>query len=257
MYLLVLEGPSAILRPAASWEITGSGRPWTYKLDFAEPDVTATTTVDGASVVHPMYSFDAERPWVGVGPLQRSSTTTDIAANVDQKLSEESGTTTGYLVPTPKVDTQLQTDLKALKGRLTLVESTANAWGQGRDNAPRGDYQPQRLGFNPPVSLEPLRDGVNRSILAACGVPASLLGNSDGTFARESLRQFLHVTCSAVAEIIAVELAEKLEAPGLAFNFDKLMASDLSGRARAFQSMVNGGMPVERAAALAGLMEPE
>ena len=36
--------------------------------------------------------------------------------------------------------------------------------------------------------------------------------------------------------------------------FDGLFAADLSGRARAFQSMVGGGMDVSRAAALAGLM---
>ena len=36
-----------------------------------------------------------------------------------------------------------------------------------------------------------------------------------------------------------------------------MFASDLSGRARAFQSMVGGGMDVQKAAALAGLMEPE
>ena len=32
------------------------------------------------------------------------------------------------------------------------------------------------------------------------------------------------------------------------------MASDLSGRARAFQSMVGGGMAVDQAVAVAGLM---
>ena len=35
-----------------------------------------------------------------------------------------------------------------------------------------------------------------------------------------------------------------------------MFASDLSGRARAFQPMVGGGMPVDKAAALAGLMDP-
>ena len=39
-------------------------------------------------------------------------------------------------------------------------------------------------------------------------------------------------------------------------SFDKMFASDLSGRARAFQSMVGGGMPVDKAAALAGLIDP-
>ena len=43
----------------------------------------------------------------------------------------------------------------------------------------------------------------------------------------------------------------------LALNFDALFAADLSGRARAFQSMVGGGMDVAKAAALSGLTEQE
>ena len=40
-------------------------------------------------------------------------------------------------------------------------------------------------------------------------------------------------------------------------SFDRLFAGDLSGRARAFQSLVGGGMDPGRAAGLAGLMESE
>ena len=53
------------------------------------------------------------------------------------------------------------------------------------------------------------------------------------------------------------ELRRKLDAPDLTLTFDRLFAGDLSGRARAFQSMVGGGLDVEKAAALSGLMEAE
>ena len=43
------------------------------------------------------------------------------------------------------------------------------------------------------------------------------------------------------------------DVPGLRLSFDRLFASDLSGRARAFQSLTGGGMEAERAAELAGL----
>ena len=99
-----------------------------------------------------------------------------------------------------------------------------------------------------------LRKDVQASILAACGCPGSLLERSDGTLAREEMRRFLHSTISPVARIVAGEMAAKLDTPGLALDFSALFASDLSGRARAFQSMVGGGMDVGKAAALAGLM---
>ena len=40
----------------------------------------------------------------------------------------------------------------------------------------------------------------------------------------------------------------------VSLDWSELRASDLSGRARAFQSMVGGGMPVADAVAIAGLM---
>ena len=67
----------------------------------------------------------------------------------------------------------------------------------------------------------------------------------------------LHGVVSPIGRLVQEELREKLDAPGLTLNWSALSASDLQGRARSFQSMVGGGMPLERAAALSGLMLPE
>ena len=40
----------------------------------------------------------------------------------------------------------------------------------------------------------------------------------------------------------------------IALDWDELRASDIAGRARAFQSMVGAGMDLAKAAGLAGLM---
>ena len=83
----------------------------------------------------------------------------------------------------------------------------------------------------------------------------TLLERADGTSLREAWRQFLHSSVVPVAALVSAELSDKL-AVDIGLNFDRMFASDLSGRARAFQSMVGGGMDVAKAAALAGLMEP-
>ena len=57
--------------------------------------------------------------------------------------------------------------------------------------------------------------------------------------------------------IVQEELREKLDSPELTLNFEKLFAADLSGRARAFQSMVGGGMDPAKAASISGIMELE
>ena len=58
---------------------------------------------------------------------------------------------------------------------------------------------------------------------------------------------------SPLGRLASQELSEKF---GVAISLDwsELKASDLSGRARAFQSMIGGGMPLEKAASLAGLL---
>ena len=57
-----------------------------------------------------------------------------------------------------------------------------------------------------------------------------------------------------MALVVAAELRVKLDSPGLSLDFSALFASDLSGRARAFGSLVKAGMPLQEAAALAGLL---
>ena len=58
---------------------------------------------------------------------------------------------------------------------------------------------------------------------------------------------------SPLGRLVESELQEKLE-DTVTLSWQELRASDLSGRARAFQSMVGGGMAVDQAVAVAGLM---
>ena len=104
--------------------------------------------------------------------------------------------------------------------------------------------------------MRKFRGPAGKIILACCGVPVELAELGQGTAAREAWRRFLHATIDPLGKLVAEELTEKFEFP-VSLSFDSLMASDISGRARAFQSMVSGGMDVTKAAALSGLMEAE
>ena len=106
----------------------------------------------------------------------------------------------------------------------------------------------------------PVVDLMDKSALAvlnACGVPVSLATDADGTSQRESWRRFVMGSVEPIANIVAEELSRKLETPGLTFDFSALWAHDLAGRAQAFKGMVAGGMDVDKAAALSGLMAAE
>ena len=238
---------------ASSWTITGDTS-WVYELTLPRPSETVVKTVEADRVVHLRYAVSASEPWKGIGPLEWAKDTDTLLARIEKKLGQEFSGTVGYVIPVPEPTAELQQDVNNLKGATTLAPSTAGDFDLDTPaSAPRSDWDPKRLGPHPPETIG-LRDTVSRSILAACGVPASLLGSSDGTLARESFRQFLHGTISPVARIVAVELGRKLDVPELAFDFSELFASDLSGRARAFGSLVNGGMDPAQAAALSGLL---
>ena len=248
------------LHPASTWTVTGSTDPetWVWALTIPGPSLTATRHLPADRVLNLTYSHPPGRPWEGRGPLANAHTSLQLLDRIETRLAEEMGGPVGGVLAVPNVGTsaQLQADLQKLKGELVLVEGTTGGWGDP-SQAPsqrHPDYQVRRIGANPPDSLRALRSDVSMAILAAAGCPSSLLGPSDGTLARESWRQFLYSTLQPIGLVIGETLAASLDVEGLAFDWSELGASDISGRARAFQSLVGGGMTVEKAAALAGLM---
>ena len=263
LIIAVREG-QVLLPPASAWDVAGAAdsTTWRYRCDLAGPSGTTTIVRPSEGVIHCRYSTDPARPWVGVGPLERARLSGRLSAELEAALGDEASGTRGYVLPVPsdgQDDTvaDLRRDIGSLGGKVALVETTMAGWGDGRVAAPRGDYEPKRLGANPPASLATLRTDAARAVLSACGVPVELVTPGDGTSAREGLRRFLHLTVQPLAAIVASELRVKLDTPTLSLSFDKLFASDLSGRARAFQSMVGGGMSLDQAAALAGLLTEE
>ena len=252
VFEIMVEDGAVSLVEASSWEIEDRGA-WVYKAHFATPEGTFSRTLTADRVLHPRIGVSSKRPWQGESPIP--SSTAKLAAVLETKLTQEVGGPVGNVLPLPHKGsvTQLQEDIDKLAGKTVLVESTAGGYGD-KEAAPRMDWQTRRIGADPPEAMIGLRKDVQASILAACGCPGSLIERSDGTLAREEMRRFLHSSISPAARIVAGEMAVKLDTPGLAFDFSALFASDLSGRARAFQSMVGGGMDVAKAAAQAGLM---
>ena len=114
--------------------------------------------------------------------------------------------------------------------------------------------EPRRIGFNAPDSALQARESVYKALLAAAGIPGPALfgeGRSEGK--REALRQFLHSTPQPYGDMIGTEAKRKLMAD-IRFGFDRLFASDIQGRARAFKSLVDGGISLQDAAAASGIL---
>lgn len=267
---LLVRGESVMFRigdellPVASYELFGTrpaSRTWLYDVELNTPggNVARYTGRGRSEILHVMYSVDPARHWVGIGPVQRAVVTGQLTARIEQVLSSEANSPVGYLLPIPldasdATVTTLRSDLENLNGRTALVETTASGWGEGRSAAPRNDYQPQRIGANPPPSVIQMHTAVQSAIFGVCGIPTELvLSNVEGTGQREAWRRCLHGTIQPLGNLVAAALSETMGRP-VTLGFDAIFASDIMGRARAFQSLVGGGMEAGKAAGLSGLL---
>lgn len=84
----------------------------------------------------------------------------------------------------------LKADIRTARGKALLVETSAAGWGEGRSASPQRDWQASRLGPNMPDSMVKAADSAFNRVLSACGMPPSLLLDSDGTSQREAVRRW-------------------------------------------------------------------
>ena len=139
------------------------------------------------------------------------------------------------------------------KGKMLAVESGDLGNPRGR---PQEEYTQRRFGANPPVALVQLLMEACHKVWASIGIHAALFDAGDSADLREAWRFALFGLLSPLGKLAAAELQAKLDTE-IKLDWTDLRASDLTARARSFASMVNGGMAVPEAAALAGLMIPE
>ena len=222
------------------------------------------------SVLHFRYAFDPARPWLGLSPIAWARTTGRLLAQTEVALADEASMPVGADHP----DTRGPGRGRRRGGRVrsgghagrprepprprdARRDDNAGAWGQGAEQRPQMDWKPNRIGANPPSSLVSLRSDAAQAVLSACGVPASLFTEKDGTAAREGFRRLLTATLQPIAKLCVAELAEKLDTPDLHFSFDNLYAHDLVGRASAFKGLVAGGAEVQQALIVSGLLTVE
>ena len=263
-----IEGGAMRLQPIGSWDVRGGPDEvdWWYRCDSFGPSGNLTHFVPSGAVLHSRYAVDSARPWYGIGPLGWARSTGALAANLESRLGEEAGGPVGHILPVPADGgdggdddplATLKADLAGARGRTILAETVAAAWGEGRAAAPQSDWKAHRFGAAPPESSVSLRTDASMAVLSACGVPASLVAdNADGTAQREAWRRFIMGSVTPLLGLVRQEIETKLEMR-VAFDLSGLWAHDLAGRAASFKALVAGGMDLERAVALSGLLGPD
>ena len=265
----VLEiGRTGRLLPVATYSVIGGVDPdtWRYTIRQQRPngedpldlDSLPARNVPATGMVHVRYMPSFEAPWIGVSPLRRAGVTADTLAEIEISMKYDSSLPTGGLIPqpdgaSPQAINQAQTALTTGKGGIALIETTAAGFGQGKEAAPKGDWDQKRFGPNIPASSIEAREKAGEFLMDAMGVPSSL-HRSNGGALRESNRHFLTGTVKALAALIEEELSEKLERP-IRLYFPQAFESDMVARGRTLKSLVDTGSPPREAGKLIGLPE--
>ena len=257
------------LTPAAFWNFEGQATPgdeveetWWCRATTYGPSNSTTRVLPRTGLVFIRWGTSPGTRYRGQGPTSWAHTTARLQGEVERSLADEAAGPLAQLLALPQGPddpdveddalTPIRQDIAKARGRALLLETTAAGWGEGRGSAPQSDWKSARLGPQPPEALVKVADSAFSRMVAACGASPALFDDSDGTSKREALRQWHMGTVMPMAAILEYELTTRLETE-VKLTFDGY-AMDLQARASTFQKLVAGGMDVNRALAISGLM---
>ena len=253
-----------VLIPCSTWYFEGDAdaSTWACTATAYGPSGSSTWRVLWNSVVFASWGSPTARPYHGIGPTGWASETSRLSAETEKSLADEAAGPLAQLIAIPQDggdDTddadplgQLKATIATARGKALLVETTQAGFDQGRVAAPQKDWMANRLGPSPPDAMVAVSKDAFARVLAACGCSPALFDDSDGTSKREALRQWHMGTVRPLARLLETELNAKLETP-VRLRFEAY-ATDLMGRAQAFQKLVAGGVAVNEALITAGLL---
>ena len=255
LHVIAVSNGRVMLTPTASWSVHGSDDPatWFYRATLSGPDTSRTITLPAASVLHIRYAPHPSRPWKGRSPVTLAIDTARVAGLLETATAGELNfTQQQVLTPRRNQGDFAPVDTLGPETIDKIVRAFSEHVSSDAFVIP-ADLTAQRLGPEPPDSFALLRDRFENSILSMCGLPPALVASrGTGTALRESFRQVLHSLLKPLGALVVEELREKLH-PEAALSFDALRAGDITGSARAFGSLVTGGLTPKSAAEVVGL----
>lgn len=235
------------LLPVSDYDFsTSNGKIKAYRLTIPDNSGGRSVTALASEVLHFRIGVDASAPWNGTSPLRRASLTAEMLNTLETALAETYANAPlgSSVVPFPEAEGQdletLARGFRGRRGRVLLREST-NVAAQG-SVAPSTDWKPAQLTPDLEASMATQNwKAARESILTAFGIlPAGFDANTTGPMVREMQRHLAGWTLQPMAMAMAEEASEKL---GGAVEIDVMrpvQAYDVSGRARAMATLIQG-----------------
>ena len=243
-----------VLLPVTASNVVGGPDPrtWLYTLTMPGPSETVTLQRSGESILS--FRLRADPPWKG-RPAIDSTGTGLLLCQLENQMAAESRIAPARVIAGGQVAEQAG-DISELVGRGGIVGITQAI-------ASREDPSGIRAGVvrnEVTASTVSLHEKLSTAILGALGCPADLvMGSSSESGSRESMRRFGSTTIQNLMVTIAREWESKM-GTALQWNLDQLRSSDEVSRARATGSraqavskLVDSGVPLPQALAIAGI----
>ena len=245
-----------VLLPVVAAAVVGGPDPrtWSYTLTMPGPTETVTLQRRGESILSFRLRVNSKTPWRG-RPALDSTGTGQLLCQLESQMRDEAKVTPARLITGGQVAGQSSDISDTVKegGIVTLIQALAS----------REDPAGIRAGTiknEVSASSVALHEQLERAICGALGVPADLvLGGSSESGARESFRRLASTTINNILTTISREWQDTL-GTSLEFNLDLLRSADevsrsraLGSRANAVQRLVQSGVELPQALAIAGI----
>ena len=245
-----------VLLPVTTAAVVGGPDPrtWIYSLTLPGPSETVTVQRSGESILSFRLRVDSKTPWRG-RPAISAAGTGQLLCHLESQLRDEAKVAPARLITGGQVARQA-TDISASirgGGIVTLLQAIAS-----RDD-PAGIRAGTIRNESSAASVA-LHEKLSTLICGAMGVPADLvMGSSSESGSRESFRRLASTTINNILVTISKEW-ELTMGTALEYSLDSLKSADdvsraraLGSRANAVQRLVQSGVELPQALAIAGV----
>ena len=244
------------LLPCSVASVTGGPDPrgWIYSVQMPGPTETVTLQRSGESILSFRLRVDSKTPWKGK-PAIDSFGTGQLLCQLEAQMTDEARVRVARVVAGGAVAEQAG-DISELIGAGGVVGITqAIASREDPSGIKAGVIRNEVTA--PSVSLH---TKLSTAICGAMGVPSDLvLGSSSESGSRESFRRLASTTINNILTTVSREWEFKM-GTALEWDLDRLRSSDEVSRARAVGSranavsrLVDSGVPLPQALAIAGI----
>ena len=245
-----------VLLPVTAAAVVGGPDPrtWLYSLTLAGPSETVTVQRSGESILSFRLRVDSKTPWRG-RPAISATGTGQLLCQLESQLRDEAKVAPARLITGGQVARQATDISESVRagGIVTLIQAIAS-----RDD-PAGIRAGTIKNESSAASVS-LHEKLSTLICGAMGVPADLvLGSSSESGSRESFRRLASTTINNILTTISREWETKM-GTALEFSLDSLKSADdvsraraLGSRANAVQRLVQSGVELPQALAIAGV----